>query len=155
MNAYDLLEAVAGDIEKSWARSHRAVVKVAEDPAHALDLLAAGMPGFCLVVLFYVSDTGDGEDVFGDVRTDAQIRVAMTQSAGVLRKRDGKTPPPVLRNQGELRKWLESRSYEGVLEGLIYKGMQYIPTMDGKALNGYALTYGAIYAHDIDTDEES
>lgn len=153
MNAYELLEAVAADLNQGWAAGHRAVVKVAEDPAHALDLLTAGAPGYCLVVLFYVSDKGDGDDVFGDVRTDAQIRVGMTQSAGVLRKRDGSTPPPVLRNQGELRKWLESRSYAGVLEGLIYKGMQYIPTVDGKALNGYALTYGAIYAHDIDDAE--
>ena len=152
MTAYDLLEMVAGDIAKNWAPSHRAVVKVAEDPAHALDLLCAGMPGFCLVVLFYVSDTAGGDDFSGDVCTDAQIRVGMTQSAGVLRKRDGKTPPPVLRNQGELRKWLESRSYEGLLEGLTYRGMQYIPTQDGKALNGYALTYGALYPHDIDDD---
>ena len=150
MTAYDLLEAVADDIGKNWADSHRAVVTVAEDPAHALTLLSAGIPGYCLVVLFYVSDVPDGDEICGDVRTDAQIRIGMTQSAGVLRKKDGSTPPPVLRNQGELRKWLESRSYDVLDGGLVYKGMQYIPTADGRALNGYALTYGAVYAHDID-----
>jgi hypothetical protein len=152
MTAYDLLLAVAGDIEKNWAGTHRAVVKVAEDPVHALDMIITGAKGYCLIVLFYVSDTEGGDDVFGDTCTDAQLRIALSQPAGVLRKRDGKTPPPVLKNQGDLRKWLESRSYEGILEGLIYKGMQYIPTSDGKALNGYALTYGALYAHDIDTE---
>lgn len=150
MNAYNLLLMVAKDIGQNWSASKRAVIKIAEDPAHALDLLTAGAPGCCLIVLFYVSDTGSGDELFGDVRTDAQIRVAMTQAAGVLRKRDGETPPPVLQLQGELRSWLESRCYEGVLEGLIYKGMQYIPTADGRALNGYAMTYGALYAHDID-----
>lgn len=154
MNAYDLLLAVAGDIDKNWAGTHRAVVKVAEDPVHALDMIAAGAPGYCLVVLFYVADTG-GDDVYGDTATDAQIRIALTQAAGVLRKRDGATPPPVLKNQGELRKWLESRSYAGILEGLIYKGMQYIPTSSGKAYNGYAMTYGVNYAHDVDIYEES
>lgn len=152
MTAYELLKMVSEDLDRNWSQSHRAVVKVAEDPVHALELLQAGMPGFCLVVLFYVSDTADGDDLYEDVRTDAQIRIGITQSAGVLRKRDGSTPPPVLRNQGELRKWLESRCYDGLLEGLNYKGMQYIPTQDGKALNGYALTYGVLYAHDIDVD---
>jgi hypothetical protein len=154
MTAYDLLQAIAQDIQRNWAGSNRAVVKVAEDPVHALDMIVAGAAGYCLVVLFYVSDTG-GDDGYGDTATDAQIRIALTQPAGQLRKRDGAAPPPVLRTQGRLRKWLGGRYYDGILEGLIYRGMQYIPTSDGKAHNGYAMTYGVNYAHDVDIDEES
>lgn len=149
-SAFDLVEALAARIRDDWAQSRHATVAVAEDPAHALELLTAGRPGGCAVVIFYLSD--GARDEFNDVELAAQIRVAVVQSPG-LTLRDGRAAPPVLRLVDEMRRWMDCVCLDGLLGGLEYQGMTHIATANGQALHGYALTYEGIYARQIVTDE--
>ena len=153
VSAYSLVEGLAGRIKNDWAQSRHATVAIAEDPAHALELLSAGRPGGCAVVIFYLSD-GARDDV-NDVELAAQLRVAIVQTPG-LTLRDGRSAPPVLRLVDEMRQWLDCIELEGLLGGgLYYQGMTHIATAAGEALHGYALTYEAIYARQIFVETES
>ena len=150
MTAFELMDAVARAIETAWAVDNKAGVTVAENPAHALELLTAGRAGGCSVVLFYLSDQRDGDEFEDDTRLDAQIRIGVVQKPG-LGIRDGKATPTVLAIVDSLRKWLASQNFEGLLNGsLEYRGMTHIPAGDGSALHGYALTYGAVYAYETE-----
>lgn len=153
LGAFELMDAVARAIETGWATDNKANVTVAENPAHALDLLTAGRAGGCAVVLFYLSDQRDGDEFEADTRLDGQIRIGVVQKPG-LGIMDGKATPPVLKIIDSLRKWLANREIEGLLDGTLdYRGMTHIPAGDGSALHGYALTYGAVYAYE--TEEEA
>lgn len=146
--AYDVVTEIARTIKNSFAPDHRASVAVAEDPAHALELLSAGKSGGCAIVIFYLSDNSDDE--VDDVRVAAQIRVAIVQAPG-LRLRDGQTAPSVLQVIDDFRKWIKTPDFQTVLGGaLSYKGMTHIPSKSGEALHGYAMTYEAEYAYETE-----
>ena len=129
---------------------NRSKVTIAEDPAHALELLAAGRAGGCAIVMFYLSDATDGEDFAADTRIDAVIRIGIVQQPG-LKIRDGQAAPTVMNMVDSFRAWIATQSFEGLLDGgLAYRGMTHIPSGAGNALHGYALTFGALYAYDIE-----
>jgi hypothetical protein len=148
--AYALMQAVAAALRTGWAGPLGATVTVAEDPAHALELLTAGRPDGVALVLFYLSDQLDGDDLDEDTRLAAAIRVAVVQRPG-LKRRDGGDAPAVLEVADGLRAWVANASFDGLLAGgrLKYRGMTHIPTTQGSALHGYALTVEALYAYDI------
>lgn len=150
MKSFDLIDELARLIESEWAPGAKASVTVAEDPAHALELLSAGRSGGCALVLFYLSDAADGDEFAEDTRLDAQIRIGIVQQPG-LKLRDGKSAPPVLEKVDRFRAWMSGQEFAGLLDGgLKYKGMTHIPSGSGSALHGYALTYGALYAYDTE-----
>jgi hypothetical protein len=146
--AYGLTDGVAQRIESGWAGSHRATVAVAEDPAHAVELLSAGKAGGATVVVFYLSDQADDEA--DDVRVDALIRVAVVQTPG-LRQRDGRATPAVLQVVDDLRRWMGDQLFARLLGGRLgYRGMTHIPVASGAAMHGYALTFSAVYAYETE-----
>jgi len=150
MTAYTLLENVAKAISATWADRFQASVVIADDPAHALQLLTAGSPRGCVVVIFYVSDTLAGDDFVEDTLLSARLRIGVVKGTG-MQLRDGKKPPAVLSVVDSLRAFIGSQEFEGLMDlDLVYNGMQYIPTADGKAMHGYALTYAPLYSYDIE-----
>lgn len=149
--AYALMQALAAALRSGWADDLAATVTVAADPAHALELLTAGRPDGVACVLFYLSDQADGDDMDEDTRVSASIRVAVIQKPG-LKRRDGGDSPAVLEVADGLRNWAANdTTLTGLLSGgrLRYRGMTHIPTEQGSALHGYALTFEALYAYDI------
>jgi len=135
-------------INKDWATKYGARVSVAEDPGHAVDLLTAGQPGGCAVVIFYMSDT-PASDVPGNTMLDATIRIGIVQKIG-LEVRAGKRASPVLDKVDALRRFLgENAEFDGLANPLEYMGMTPIQVGEGRALNGYALSYRATYAFEI------
>jgi CheY-like chemotaxis protein len=148
--AYSIMQALAAALRSGWAAALGATVTVAADPAHALELLTAGRPDGVACVLFYLSDQADGDDMDEDTRVAAAIRVAVIQKPG-LKRRDGGDSPAVLEVADGLRNWAASETLTGLLSGgrLRYRGMTHIPTEQGSALHGYALTFEALYAYDV------
>lgn len=150
MKSFDLIDAVASRMADEWAHQASARVTVAEDPAHALELLAAGRAGGCAAVAFYLSDEADADEFADDTRLDARIRIGIVQMPG-LKLRDGSAAPAVLRVIDGFRAWMSRQVFEGLLDGgLEYNGMTHIPSGAGSALHGYALTYRAVYAYDTE-----
>lgn len=134
-----------------WAKqAGNAEVRIAEDPAHAVDLLAAGKSGCCTAVFFYVSDEPDGDEMAEDVRLAATLRVGLVAHPG-LKTRSGQNVPGVLAQVDGFRRWAAGLTLDGLLDGTLeYKGMQPIPSGNGSMLNGYALTYSARYAYETE-----
>lgn len=145
--AFGLMTEVAELIRSKWAGDTQATVAVAEDPAHALDLLTAARPDSCSVVLFYLSDQADGDEFEEDTRLAAQIRVAIVKTPG-LKLRSGEPVPAVLKLIDSFRAWMAMQTFESLLGigGLVYKGMTHIPAAQGNVLHGYAMTFEAVYA---------
>jgi hypothetical protein len=153
-NAYDLMQELADRITAGWAADNRASVAIAEDPAHALELLSAGRADGAALVLFYLNDAPDGDDFAEDTRVEAQIRVGIVQAPG-LRLRDGKAAPRVLQVIDSFRRWFAGQRFASTLaETLAYRGMTHIPTAAGQALHGYAMTWAAGYAYDVDATND-
>lgn len=151
--AWRLADGIARAVERGWARPG-AAVRVAEDPAHALELLVAGRPGGCAAVVFYLSDDCESGDEGHGNRVAALVRVALVQAPG-LRLRGGRAAPRVLELVDDFRRWAAAREFDGVLGGrLEYRGMTHIPAAAGSALHGYALTYAARYAFEVDAGRE-
>lgn len=148
--ATQILAELADAAAREWAPGCNAAVRIAEDPAHAVELLSAGKSGACAAVFFYVEDAPDGEEFAEDTRLAAQIRVGIVQHPG-LRTRDGQAVPGVLARVDSFRAWLAGRSFGGLLDGVFtYKGMRPIPSGNGSMLNGYALTWQALYAYETE-----
>ena len=132
-----------------WASSHGAGVTVAEDPAHAIDLLMAGQSNGCAVVIFYMSDTPTTSEFSGNTMVDATIRVGIVQKNG-LALRDGRRAPAVLEKVDAFRRFMaRNADVEGLAQPLEYAGMAPVVQAEGRALNGYALSYTARYAFEI------
>ena len=146
--ATKILENLAGTITEGWAGQHGAKVSVAEDPGHAVDLLTAGQQSGCAVVVFYMSDT-PASDIPGNTMLDATIRVGVVQKIG-LEVRGGKRASPVMDKIDKLRKFLAGNAeIEGLADPLAYSGMTPVQSVEGRALNGYALSYTATYAYEV------
>lgn len=142
-----LLEHLERAIAQGFAAPRGATVAIAEDPAHAMDLLAAGRPGGMAIVLFYLSDASAAdEELPEDTLVSGQIRVACVQSPG-LAARPGRKVPGALAAAGELRKFVRNLSDAPTTTGgYDYAGMSYLKTEGGELLHGYALTFNAHYA---------
>lgn len=145
----DILEAIADDLRANWQSAAPAQIIIAEDPAHAMDIMRAVKPGSSSVVLFYTADAPVEQDCPGDVLVDATIRMAVVQHPG-LKLASGSAAPTVMQAIDSLRKHVINIDYTNLAGGrLEYRGMSYLATEDGMLIHGYALTYSAIYAFDV------
>ena len=146
----DILQELANAIEKGYAPAHSAQVTIAEDPAHAIELLSAGRPGGMTIVLFYLGDAGAGDEALPeDSLVSGQIRIGCVKHSG-LEVRPGKKIPGVLNDAQTLRKFIRKITTKLTLsDGYEYAGMTYLKTEGGQLLHGYALTFTALYADEV------
>jgi hypothetical protein len=146
----EILEQLEAAISNGYAKSRGADVAIAEDPAHAIELLAAGRPGGMTIVLFYLGDSSGGdEELPEDTLVNGQIRIGCVKRKG-LEVRPGKKIPPVLADCQALRKFVRKiETPLTVTGGLEYAGMTYLKTEGGQLLHGYALTFNALYADEV------
>ncbi|MGI5868678.1 MAG: hypothetical protein ACOX9C_04430 [Kiritimatiellia bacterium] len=142
-----LLAHLERAIAEGFAAPRGATVAVADDPAHAMDLLAAGRPGGLAIVLFYLGDAAAGmEELPEDTLVSGQIRAACAQSPG-LAARPGRGAPGALAAAGELRTFVRRIADAPTLSGgYDYAGMQHLAARSGELLHGYALAFHAHYA---------
>lgn len=141
-------------IKDSWAADHNARVTVANDPAHAIELLTAGKPDGCAVVLFYGGDD-PADDLFTeDTLLRANIRIGVSQKQG-LKLRTSDSVVTLLDQIASLRKLFGSNTLESLIDQPVYKGMAPLTYPDGSAFSGYALRYDCMFADDVvETTEE-
>ena len=146
----DILEELAQKIEKGYASSHSAKVTIAADPAHAIELLAAGRPGGMSIVVFYLGDSSAGDESLSvDTLVSGQIRVACVKHPG-LDVRPGNRIPGVLTDSHTLRNFIRRISSTQTVTGVYeYAGMTYLKTEGSQMLHGYALTFNALYADEV------
>lgn len=144
-----ILEGVCGLLKENWAGKHSARVSVADNPGHAINLLTQGLGGVSAVV-FYMSDTPTVSSFPGNTMLDATVRIGVVQKTS-LEVRDGSGASPILDVVDDLRKYMAgvASKVEGLADPLEYKGMTPIQMADGRALDGYALSYLARYAFDV------
>lgn len=148
-SAVSILDNLARVLSENFAKKHGAQISVAADPAHALDLLGGVRAGAAAIVLFYLGDVPAGEEeLAGDTLVEGTIRVAVVQHPGLAAK-PAKTAPNALRLAEALRTEITGLSMSGVLGGFSYAGMTHLENYSGEILHGYALSYKAGYAFDI------
>lgn len=143
-----LLRGFAGSIAQGFAAARGATVAVAPDPASAIELLAAGRPGGCAIVVFYLDDVAAGDTGLPeDTLVECQIRVGVVRHRG-LSVRPTADAPGALDDADALRAWLAAQPADNALTGFWeYAGMTWLQTTTGDLLHGYALTYKVLYAH--------
>lgn len=147
--ATEVLNLIADDLRRNWAAGAQAVVMIAEDPAHAMDIMRSVKPGTTCAILFYTTDSEVEQDCPGDTLVDATIRIALVQHPG-LKLADGRKAPTVLQAIDTLRQYLIGIDYNELAGGrLEYRGMSYLATESGALIHGYALTYSAMYAYTV------
>lgn len=145
-----VLNALAKQLRDGFAKKHGATVTVAADPAHAMDILAAGTPGGAAIVLFYLDDAPAGEEgLDGDTLVESSIRAAVVQHPG-LSVKTGLAAPTVLALADKLRSFITKLSIDGVLGGMSYDGMTHLKNYNNEILHGYALTFKVSYAFEIE-----
>jgi len=149
-SAAEIMANIAAAIKKGFTQKHPGQVDIAEDPAHAIDLLAAGKPGGLGIVIFYLGDTPAGDDDLPeDVLVAGQIRVAIVKHQGLAVKPTARVSS-VLTEAEALRTFMARLQAQGtVTEGYEYTGMTYLKNNTGELLHGYALTYTALYAYTV------
>jgi len=145
-----IMAELASAIKKTFTPKHPAQVEIAEDPAHAIDLLAAGKSGGMSIVLFYLGDAGAGDDDLPeDVLVEGQIRIGVVKHQGLAVKPTSRVAP-VLTEAEALRTFIARLLSKGtVTTGYEYAGMTYLKNNNGELLHGYALTYKALYAYEV------
>lgn len=148
MTPTQVLKAFDELISKSWAGDHSARVTVANDPVHAIELLTAGQPNGCAVVLFYGGDDPADDMFTADTLLRANIRIGVSQKQG-LKLRTSESVVTLLDQIASLRKLMGGAAIENLVEPPIYKGMAPLTYPDGQAFSGYALRYDCMYADDI------
>lgn len=149
IGAFDVLNLIAADLRRNWSAGARAVVMIAEDPAHAMDIMRSVKPGTTCAILFYTTDSDMDQGCPGDTMVDATIRIAMVQHPG-LKLADGRQAPTVLQAIDGLRQHVINGTYNELAGGhLEYRGMSYLATESGALIHGYALTYSAMYAYTV------
>ena len=145
-----VLNALAAELRKKFAKAHGATVTVAADPAHAMDILAAGTPGGAAIVLFYLDDAPAGEEgLDGDTLVESSIRAAVVQHPGLALK-TGLSAPTALALADKLRSFITKLAINGVLGGMSYDGMTHLKNYNNEILHGYALTFKVGYAYEIE-----
>lgn len=149
-SAAKIMGALAKAIRDGYARKRGAAVEIAEDPAHAIELLSAGRPGGMAIVLFYLGDAPAGDiDLPEDVLVEGQIRIGVVKHAGLALKPTDKVAP-VLGEAEALRTFIAKLLAAGtVTTGYEYGGMSYLKNQTGEILHGYTLTYKALYAYEV------
>ena len=149
-SACAVLDAMARLLRDEFGAARSAGVAVADDPAHAMDLLATGRPGGLSIILFYYADAPAGEDGLPeDTLVDGQIRVGVVRGRG-LAARPAAEAPAALADAEAVRSFLARRIAAGTLTGVYeYAGMATLQNRAGEFLNGYTLAYRALYAHEV------
>jgi hypothetical protein len=153
MTPSQVLQAFAELITTKWAADHKARVTVADDPAHAIELLSAGQTNGCAVVLFYGGDEPANDEFMEDTLLRPNIRIGVAQKQG-LAIRDGRTVISVLEQISSLRKLIRTEDITGLVSQAIYKGMVPLQYTDGSAMHGYALRYEPLYADEVEETTE-
>jgi hypothetical protein len=149
-SACAILGTIAKLLQKEFGAKRGGSVAVADDPAHAIELLAAGKPGGVAIVLFYYADLPAGdEDLPEDTLVDGQIRIGVVRSRGLAAKPAAEAPP-ALADAEAVRTYLARQIAAGTLTGVYeYAGMATLQNRAGEFLHGYALAYKALYAYEV------
>jgi hypothetical protein len=149
-SACAIMGAMARLLQGEFGAARGASVAVADDPAHAMDLLAAGKPGGLAIVLFYYADSAAGDEALPeDTLVDGQIRLGVVRSRGLAARPDAE-PPPALADAEAVRTFLARRIAEGTLPGVYeYAGLATLQNRAGEFLHGYALAYKVLYAYEV------
>jgi hypothetical protein len=148
MTPTQVLQAFETLIKDKWAVDHNARVTVANDPAHAIELLTAGQPNGCGVVIFYGGDD-PADDLFTeDTLLRANIRIGVSQKQG-LKLRTSESVVTLLDQIASLRKLFGSNTLEDLVDQPVYKGMAPLTYPDSTAFSGYALRYDCMFADDV------
>jgi len=150
MTPSQVLQGFEKLIRDNWAADHNARVTVANDPAHAIELLTAGKTDGCAVVLFYGGDDQADDSFMEDTLLRCNIRIGVSQKQG-LKLRDSDSVVTLLDQIASLRKMMRSETIEGLVEPQVYKGMAPLTYPDGSAFSGYALRYDCLYADEVET----
>ena len=169
------LVAFLTDLEtrvQAWGKPFDANVALAEETAHAMELLEGGGQGVN-VVLWFDGDDATGPDVPESTLHAGRIYVGVTRHAGLARKHfanliEGDARRPALLGViQDLRKFLLAQTFaDGLQEGpagawLHSDGMTAISLAPGQFLRGYALRFKINYTarvaelgpcHDADDD---
>ena len=140
-----IVEAFAALLDAEFAERRGAKAVVAADPGHAVDLLTAGQMGSLAVVVWYDSDAADSEDGW-DPRVRATLKAVVYRRQGMAAGGQG---TGTLELADALRKALSGAALDGSLDGIRYQGMTTVATAEGRMLNGYALNFGVVYAHEV------
>lgn len=149
-SACAILGGMARLLQGEFGAARNGSVAVADDPAHAMELLAAGKPGGVAIVLFYYTDAAAGdEDLSEDTLVDGQIRIGVVRSRGLAAKPAAEAPP-ALADAEAVRTFLARQIAEGTLPGVYeYAGLATLQNRAGEFLHGYALAYKALYAYEV------
>jgi len=153
MTPSQLLSAYEELIRTKWAADNNARVTVADDPAHAIDLLSAGQTNGCAVVLFYGGDEPANDEFLEDTLLRPNIRIGVAQKQG-LKIRDGRDSISVLDKIASLRKLIRTEDITDLVSQAVYKGMVPLQYQDGSAMHGYALRYEPLYADEVEETTE-
>ncbi|NLN03145.1 MAG: hypothetical protein GX174_14775 [Lentisphaerae bacterium] len=142
-----ILGAMAKLLRAEFGGKRGAAVAVADDPAHAMELLAAGKPGGLEIVIFYHADAPAGQEgLAGDPLVEGQISLGVVRSRGLAARPAGE-PPPALADAEAVRTFLARADAAGTLTGSYeYAGMTALQSRPGEFLHGYALAYKVLYA---------
>jgi len=154
--ASGLLAELKQRLETGYAIERSATVAVAADPAHAMELLAAGRPGGTAVVLFYMSDLplADEAGLVEDTAVEGRIRIGVIRHRGLAAK-PASTAPAALAEAEALRSAMAQIADAATLSGgYEYGGMSYISNAAGELLHGYILEYKALYAYVVPPQED-
>ena len=119
-------------------------VKIAGDPAHALDLLAAGRPGASLAVIYYDGDdpAPDVFDIPGACLVRARIRVIVLRHPGLAADASGRELTALDLAESVRVKMLAA---DLPFDPPAYGGMEPLVSGDNSLLHGYRLQFFVTY----------
>ena len=149
-----MLDALAREIRGGWAARRGCAVRVAPDPATAMELLAAGAPGGAALAAWSDGDSpADDRGLACDGQAEGRFALALCVRPG-LAPRDG--APGALREAESLRSFIfRAASGDGLLGGWRYSGMQSFQLQRGDPpAGGYTITLLGDYDAWEDEEEE-
>lgn len=143
--ATEILEAFR-ELVDEYAAEYGAEVLIAEEPASAIEMLAAGQPGGLSLVAYYGGDESDSDEGSWDPRTLATLSLVVYQRQG-MGAVGGRGIGEVLRVTDSIREAVSGQLLSGALGGVGYRRMQPIRAPEGRLLHGYVMSFEVRYAH--------
>jgi hypothetical protein len=138
-----ILNAFADAIRDGFAPQIGATVAIAQDPAHAVDLLGGVRPGASAIVLWYNSDFPVTDEPYETLVT-ARIACALIQNPGLAIPA---AAPGLLAAADALRAYASAMELPQLADSRPrYAGMEPVPLRSGEALHGYTLSFELTYA---------